>query len=39
MPLIYDFRKGKVVKKKRRKKKIEQKGRQTSLFDQTSKHS
>jgi len=39
MPLIYDFRKGKIVKKKRRKKKIEQKGRQTSLFGQTSKHS
>jgi hypothetical protein len=39
MPLVYNLRKDKVVKKKRRRKKIESKGRQTSLFDQTSEHS
>jgi hypothetical protein len=36
MPLVYDLRKDKVVKKRRRKKKIEPKGRQTSLFEQNS---
>jgi hypothetical protein len=36
MPLVYDYRKDRVIKKRRRKKKNEPRGRQASLLKQTT---